>query len=63
VIFELASQTHILRDATGLIAGCRVVAACEGVMMVDWWAWLNRETDDMEELRPYRIGMFGDTDA
>ncbi len=52
--FTLNLQTSILRRADGLIWGLRV----HHTKVVDMWWLLNRETDQVEELRPYRVGMF-----
>lgn len=52
--YTVQFQTTLLRRADGLIAGVRVFAP----KIADMWLWLNREDEHLEELRPYRVGMF-----
>lgn len=50
-------ETRILRRNDGLIAGARIISTSGPKLMADILLWLNRETDEFEELRPYRVGM------
>lgn len=45
---------QVAREPDGLISMVRLHAPKFG----DLTFWLNRETNDLEELRPYRFGMF-----
>lgn len=52
--FTVDVQTSTLRRVDGLIFGLRLQAP----KIIDAWFWVNREADRIEELRPYRVGMF-----
>lgn len=55
---ELVLTTDLLRSASGLIRGFRVRSESRWASL-DLWLWLDRETDQVAELRPYRLGMKG----
>jgi hypothetical protein len=49
-------ETEILRSADGLIRGVRISASnCPG--LVDIWYWLDRDADELQGMRPHRVGM------
>lgn len=50
-------RSSLLRRADGLIVGSRVTAV-NYPGLIDLWLWLDRETGEMDELKPYRVGMF-----
>lgn len=58
VRIECQVQTRILRRTDGLIFGARVEVRHGTRLLADDWYWLDRETDELEQLRPYRVGMF-----
>lgn len=52
---ELTFGMEILRRADGLIQGVRITASnCP--KLVDLWYWLDRDADELHELRLYRVG-------
>lgn len=53
---QLVLRTATLRDATGLIHGLRVTSDSRWASL-DVWLWLDRETDQIGELKLYRVGM------
>lgn len=52
----LTLKTQTLRRSDGLVAGLRVTSA-NVPGLVNAWFLLNRETDRLERLDPYRFGM------
>lgn len=50
---EVEFQKQIARAPDGLIRIVRLHAPKFG----DLWFWLDREQDELQELRPYRVGM------
>lgn len=52
--FTFQAQQRAGRRADGLILAVHVYHP----KFVDLLFWLNRETDELHELRPYRVGMF-----
>lgn len=50
-------QTFTLRRMDGLIFGSRVTSV-NYPGLVDAWFWIDRQSDEIDELRPYRVGMF-----
>lgn len=57
-VIVVAISRAWLRRADGLLFGSRLTSPSHPGL-VDLLVWLDRETGEIQELRPYRVGMFG----
>lgn len=60
IVVTCTAHTETLRSVDGLILGARFTMRHGETVLGEGLYWLNRTTDDFQELRPYRVGMFGE---